>query len=121
MRPSVSTPSQSIKSNLMRAARRSISAISYMNYLTHLEEFDASEFPSTADTLQNKDRRARLFLAQLFRVDDDIRRQAIRVELLCPHDARSPYIRLAADDASDERFQLAGHDQRIKVCFASTL
>src|ERR1043165_3666661 len=99
MRPSVNTPSQSIRTTLMRAARRSISASSYIVSLLHLEEFNAGELPSAAHTLEDERGRAGLVPPELSHVDCDIGGQTIRVQLLCADNLGGPAFGLAADDA----------------------
>src|SRR5258708_10024178 len=129
--PSVSTPSQSIKSSLMRWARASTSEVSGFTWLlvarrfvpsppataggfghlSHFKVFDRVQLPASAHARQNIDGAARMLGAQLLRVKRYVQGQVICVELLAAQHVRLPAFGLGAHRAPNKLYQLTRHTQ----------
>src|SRR5207249_10689564 len=79
--------------------------------LSHYKLFNRVQLPASAHARQDVDGRARLFHAQLFRVECYIQGQVICVELLAAQHVRLPAFRLRAHRATNKLYQLARHNQ----------
>src|SRR6476660_4838622 len=147
-RPSVSTPSQSIKSSLMREARRSRDSSSLMrnvsaklkkpgNFpslarqslhtphgsafpLIHLKEFNPQQLPAAPRPRQNQHRGSRTLHSQFFGVNADVGRNEVGVQLFCSQHPGLPELRLSAHYPIYESHQLARHNARFNFGLLAT-
>src|SRR6476646_4126746 len=123
-RPSVSTPSQSIKSSLMREARRSRDSSSLMRNvsaklkdpetflvphvkvpthrtevpvpLIYLKQFYPEQLPAAPRPRQNQHGGSRTLDSQCVRVNVDVGRNEVGVQLFCSQHSGLPELRLSA-------------------------